>query len=282
MTIAAAYRQLVESLSTCYPASEAASIARIVLEDAFGIRNYGREDELAPAQRHRLAQLEALLLNLEPVQYVLGVADFYGLKFKVTPAVLIPRAETEELVHWILEDGAPGGSSAAPSLLDIGTGSGCIPVTIKKKRPRWQTTGIDVSTEALAIARENAVQNGVAVDWRQVDILDRAQWQLLGNYQIIVSNPPYIPLRESHLLSANVRAYEPSLALFVEDDDPLLFYRSIAAFAIRHLASGGFLYFELNEFNAEEVLAMLQTPPFRSAELRHDLQGKPRMIKALV
>ncbi len=282
MTIAAAYRQLVESLTTCYPAGESASISRIVMEDAFGITNLQRGDELAPAQLHRLAQIQARLLSLEPVQYVLGVAYFYGLKFQVSPAVLIPRPETEELVHWILEEWNDDPDGPAPRLLDIGTGSGCIPITIKKKRPRWEVSGVDVSQEALEIAGENAGKNGVSVEWRRLDILDRAQWQALNHFQIIVSNPPYIPKKESGLVPDNVRLYEPALALFVEDDDPLLFYRSIAAFALRHLDARGRLYFELNEFHAAEVVSMLQAASFRKVELRHDLQGKARMVKASI
>ena len=277
MEIQAAYKQLLAELMPLHSSGEAASIARIVFEDAFGIQNFSREDLLEESQLQKLRQISKGLQSGEPVQYALGQAFFYGLNLKVSPAVLIPRQETEELVYWVLADHP---EQAALRILDIGCGSACIPLALKSKWSTAQLTGIDLSTDALAIAQENAKQLELAVDFRQLDILDEKEWELLPPFDIIISNPPYIPISEKALMPDQVLDHEPSLALFVENNDPLIFYRKIAAFALQKLPSGGLLYFETNEFNAKEVLSLLEKEGFVNIELRKDMQKKDRMIRA--
>lgn len=275
MQVLTAYRRFFRRLASIYEAGEAASIARIVFEDVFGIRNLQRQDNFSPEQAEQLEAITARLLQHEPVQYVLGMADFYGLKFRVGPGVLIPRQETEELVHWILEENGPG----PLRLLDIGAGSGCIPITLKKYRPLWQIEAMDVSPQALALARENAELNNTAVRFEERDILDRKAWMERGLYDIIVSNPPYILRRETHLMPQRVLDYEPHLALFVDGEEALLFYQAIAEFASGALRKGGSLFFEVNEFNAGEVVQFLEKQGFSSVSLRQDLNSKDRMVK---
>ncbi len=278
MTINQAFQSLVLALSRLYDPNEARSIARIVFEDGLRIRQTERADLLTPAKAEMLAMIQRRLLRYEPVQYILGQADFFGLKLKVTPAVLIPRQETEELVAWTLET---LGAVARTKLqaLDIGTGSGCIAIALQKKRPALSMTAIDISAEALVVARENAEHQRAAVAFHQCDILDPTGWGLLGQFDLIISNPPYIPERERALLPSHVQGFEPASALFVADEAPLRFYATIADFARAHLRAGGYLFFECNEFNAREVQVLLADKGF-AVELRQDLNGRDRMIRA--
>ena len=275
MTIHQAYHQLTSTLEKLYASGEAKSIARIVFEDAFNIYNFRRQDALPPEQATHLQQMTTRLLAHEPVQYILGMADFYDLKFKVDARVLIPRPETEELVHWMLETL----EKKELKILDIGTGSGCIPIALKKHRPEWEAWAIDISPEALELAKENARLNGVEVSFQQVDILDEAQWAGLGRFDAIVSNPPYIPEREAGLMPENVKRYEPRQALFVGNEDPLIFYRAIASLASQHLRPRGWLFFETNEFNAAEVAEIVRNQGFKEVELKQDLSKKERMVR---
>jgi release factor glutamine methyltransferase len=275
MTIPEAYRDLVAQLSAIYAAAEAASIVRIVFEDALGITNFTRQEALSEQQRVRLRPIATRLQRGEPVQYVLGQADFYGLKLKVDARVLIPRQETEELVHWILEENGAGPCRA----LDIGTGSGCIPLALKKRRPAWQVEALDLSPAALEVARENARLTGLEVAFWEADILDESGWPALGAFDLIVSNPPYIPPSEARLMPPWVLEHEPHLALFVAEGKPLRFYEAIAAFACTVLRPGGALYFELNEHRADEVRRLLHEKGFAQIELKQDLNGKERMAR---
>jgi release factor glutamine methyltransferase len=209
------------------------------------------------------------------VQYVTGIADFYGLQLRVTPEVLIPRPETEELVEWILEETAPGQELR---VMDIGTGSGCIALALKHKRPEWTVTGYDLSEYALAIARENAEKLELDLSFLQGDALKPATFT--APYDIIVSNPPYIPPSEKDRMGASTLAHEPDMALFVPEEDPLLFYREIAGIAEARLEPGGHLFFETNEFNNEQVVELLKALGFASVEARQDIQGKWRMVLA--
>lgn len=272
--------KLLETLIPLYGEGEASAIARIVLEDVFG----KVERALEPAEITQLEQILQRLSTGEPVQYILGQADFFGLKFLVNPSVLIPRQETEELVDWILTD-LKKGVNQHPKLLDIGLGSGCIGITLKKKYPALNLSGLEKSPEALALARENAqilLKVGAAgQNLLEGDILDPQVQQHFDQLDVIVSNPPYIPHHEKHLVPRHVQAFEPALALFVEDDDPLLFYRVIAEFAFKKLTPGGALYFECNEFNAAEVLGLMQKIGFRELELRKDICGAERMTKGV-
>lgn len=282
MTADAARHLLAERLAPRYGPGEARAIARIVFEDVF---EKGRA-----FQSQKFQEIMARLVAGEPVQYVLGEADFFGLKFKVGPAVLIPRQETEELVAWTLEY-LKGLDSPSPALLDIGVGSGCIGIALKKKMPALQLFGLEKSPAALAIAQENADQilnsaqhlphSASYANFFLGDILSRTDWAKFPMLEVVVSNPPYIPQAEKNLVPEHVAAHEPGLALFVDDADPLLFYRAIADVALEKLRPGGALFFECNEFNAPEVAALLQQKGFTKIELRKDLAGAERMVRGL-
>ncbi len=278
MSIAETFQAFVEKLSHIYDVGEARSIARIVFEDAFQLRDVASQRAFPAAQQVHLQMIENRLLRHEPVQYILGEADFYGLKFQVNPHVLIPRQETEELVHWIIETINASGRRDY-KLLDIGTGSGCIPITLKKQVPELSVSALDISPEALDIAKTNAQKHDTGITFLQTDILDQNAWLDLGQFDIIVSNPPYIPHRERKLMPAHVLAHEPELALFVENKNPLLFYETIAEFAKLHLEPGGWLFFECNEFNAQQVITLLKSKSFSHVTLQCDLNERPRMIR---
>jgi release factor glutamine methyltransferase len=273
------FQSLQSELTLAYGEREATSMTRIVFEDAFHWHKRPLELVFSPEQVALFQSIRARLLAREPLQYVLGQADFFGLKFKVNPAVLIPRPETEELVDWVLNT-YRGSSQGNFSFLDIGTGSGCIPVTIKKKRPADEVWGIDVSAEALEVAVENARLNQVQVQFKVLDVLGEQNWAALPVFDAIVSNPPYIPLREKELMPDSVLDHEPDLALFVSDEDPLVFYREIGHLAAQKLKARGQLFYECNEFNAPQVVALLEELGYRKIELRQDLSGKDRMIRA--
>ena len=214
------------------------------------------------------------LKSQEPIQYILGKTEFYGLPFKVTPDTLIPRPETEELVDWILKESS---ESAQLSILDIGTGSGCIPISLAKKLPNSTLTSIDISKEALAIAKENAKLNSVDINFIELDILNTQK--LPSSYDIIVSNPPYVRELEKKEILPNVLQNEPHLALFVENDNPLIFYNKIANLAKKHLKEKGNLFFEINQYLGKDTVDMLTRKGFKT-ELRKDLFGNNRMTKS--
>ena len=281
MTIKTIYQDFVKPLISIYGEGEAKAITRIVFEDAFKIYDENSPREFPEENLIRLKEIADRLLLHEPVQYILGEADFYGYKFKVDKNVLVPRQETEELVYWIKNTVKESFGKDVIQLLDIGTGSGCIPISLKKIIGELDVHALDVSQGALDIAKENATRNKTAITFYQQDILDQKGWERFPHFDIIVSNPPYIPYRESDLMPENVKRFEPHLALFVENDDPIVFYRMIAKFAIEKLKEGGVLFFEINEFNAPEVLSMLQNNGFTDVVLRQDLGGKDRMIRAV-
>ena len=273
------FSDFCHQLRNVYDEREARNISKIVFEDVFHIYDAKSNKELDDDQLAQLNSIQSRLLDHEPVQYIIGHADFYGLKLKVTPKVLIPRPETEELVYWIVED-YKSKSSKALKILDIGTGSGCIPIVLKKNLSMSKIRAIDKQVDALAIAKENARIFNTEIRFFETDILDEKSWKSFGNFDIIVSNPPYIPKQESEQMLPQVLAYEPHQALFVENEHPLIFYQKISAFALEKLNPDGHLYFELNEFNSAEVKALLQSAGFSKIELRKDLSGKPRMIRA--
>lgn len=272
-----AFHDLIKSLENVMETREARNVAQIVFEDNLAWKQGQNARLLSQTELEELNRIEERLLSGEPLQYVLGMADFYGLKFKVSPAVLIPRPETEELVYHMLElakqyDWHNG--------LDIGTGSACIPISLKKNRPDWTLTGMEVSQAALEVAKENAVLNGVEVNWIRASVLERNTWTDLPDYDFIVSNPPYIPYREKEVMTSSVIDFEPALALFVPDDDPLLFYRTIIDLAVQKLRPAGALFFEVNEFNATSLLKLIPKENFGRIELIKDMQGKDRMLYA--
>lgn len=210
-----------------------------------------------------------------PVQYVAGKTWFYGLEIGLEEGVLIPRPETEELVDWILKD-----ENGAKRIVDVGTGSGCIPLALKNKLPLASVTGLDISEEALCTASKNGENIGLEVQFKKFDALNWANFNFEDKFDIVVSNPPYIPEMDKQKMHDNVLQYEPEIALFVPNDDPLRFYDAIADFALKNLTHGGKLYFEIHESFGEQVLEMLNSKGYFNLELRKDLQGKDRMVRA--
>ncbi len=292
MTIQQAQLDLVTALTPQYGEGEARSMSRIVFEDYFNIKPNNENDEnvFQTFLKGDFETMKGRLLRGEPVQYVVGFAWFYGLKFKVNNSVLIPRPETEELVEWVLETTKTFQKTQKNvKILDIGTGSGCIPVTLKVKNPDLEVSAVDISESALITASRNAYRHGAEVDFKRIDILDTSAWADLGNFDIIVSNPPYIPQAEKALMEGNVLDFEPHLALFVDNDDALIFYEKIADFALKHLESEQSpqlieraLFLECNEYNAQDVVKMLELKGFRHVRLRQDMSGKDRMVKAIL
>jgi release factor glutamine methyltransferase len=260
------YSKLLNALEPLYGKGEATSIARIVVEDV-------------PDLDARFENILSRLLAHEPVQYVLGQADFYGFKFEVNPNVLIPRQETEELVFEALE-GCKGQDMTGKRLLDIGSGSGCIPIVLKKKLPALEVVSVDISPGALDVARRNAEKHGVEIDWRCLDFLDPTTWPSLGAFDLIVSNPPYIDPSEKELMPAHVTDYEPHSALFTKGD-PMEFYRAIASFSEKFLLTGGKIFLECNEFRLQEAMLEFQKLKTGQVEGIRDMSGKYRIIKAL-
>ncbi len=217
------------------------------------------------------------LKDFRPVQYILGETTFLGLKIKLNESVLIPRPETEELVQLVLS----GEKVPGLKVLDIGTGSGCIALALKKKMDTAQLSGTDISPQALELARQNSLDAGVEVSFFEMDILDEGRWPLAGKYDVIVSNPPYVTQSEKKLMQDNVLKYEPHQALFVPDDDALVFYRTIFDFAGIHLKPGGRIYLEINETKGEEVAAQALAKDFEAVKLHNDIHGKNRFISAI-
>lgn len=233
------------------------------------------EKELSPSELDKFQEALARLQQQEPIQYILGETEFFGLSFKVNRSVLIPRPETEELVEWILEDRKQENQQPL-RILDIGTGSGCIAISLARHLPMAEVTAMDVSEEALAVAKENAERNGLKLNFLQMDIL---QTESLGqSFDLIVSNPPYVRELEKEQMSPNVLENEPGLALWVKDEDPLLFYRKITQLAQKSLSPQGFLYFEINEAFGRETEQLLIQNSFRTS-LKKDIFGKDRMLK---
>ncbi|MTB49709.1 peptide chain release factor N(5)-glutamine methyltransferase [Lewinella sp. W8] len=273
-------KHLIDELAPVLGDGEAASVARLVLEDLFGWRR-GQRPRLLSQDEQIMAWTSINRLKAgEPVQYVTGVADFYGLQLTVSPAVLIPRPETEELVEWILRD-HPGNQPLR--VLDLGTGSGCIPLALKARRPSWECSGLDVSEAALEVARGNAEKLSLPVTFQEADLLNYVPRQDdLGQFDLIVSNPPYIPPSEKDRMGASTLAHEPDLALYVPEDDPLKFYRRAVEIGEQLLRPGGMLYVETNEFNNEEVSLLFTEMACTSVQRQKDMRDKWRMIRATI
>ena len=211
----------------------------------------------------------------EPIQYIIGKTHFYGLDFTVTPDTLIPRPETEELVAWILTENNK--NTTTLDILDIGTGTGCIAISLAKNLPQVTVSALDFSAEALIIANENATKHTVSVDFHKIDILTTKV--LPKKYNIIVSNPPYVKNNEKKEIAPNVLKYEPHEALFVSNTNPLIFYEKIGHLALKNIKKGGYLYFEINQYLGKETLELLKNIGFRNLELRKDFLGNDRMIR---
>ena len=267
-----------EGLSSHYPTGKIAALTRIIATELLGVSQmafYLKDDiTLTAEQQALLDNAIERLKKQEPIQYILGYCDFCGLRFKVTPATLIPRPETSELVEWIASEAAGYGS-----ILDIGTGSGCIAVSLAQKLPQSKVTAWDISNDALAVAAENSKANGQAVTFEQVDIL---AYEPTGEqFDIIVSNPPYIKENEKSAMHSNVLNWEPHTALFVPDSDPLLLYRTIAKKGLSLLKPNGRLYFEINRAHGKETMEMLAALGYTCIELRKDFAENDRMIRAV-
>ncbi|MBR5706553.1 MAG: peptide chain release factor N(5)-glutamine methyltransferase [Bacteroidaceae bacterium] len=267
-----------DALGRRYDAQELETIKRALCTELLGVSALAfYTKETLPASAKRDAVLESALVRLakgEPLQYVIGSTPFCGLTFKVDGRVLIPRPETAELVEWVAQDAAPGGS-----LLDVGTGSGCIAISLAHRLPGWKVQGWDISDGALEVARENNRLNGTQVEFCKADILNASSD---NRFDVIVSNPPYVLDSEKGQMEDTVLEFEPHLALFVSDSDPLLFYRAIAEFGHRTLNPGGRLYFEINPLKVEAMKDMLMSAGYRDVEVRFDIFGKPRMIKTIL
>ncbi|HEU4552551.1 MAG TPA: peptide chain release factor N(5)-glutamine methyltransferase [Chitinophaga sp.] len=279
MNIQAAFTYITNTIAPVYEPREAAGIAHLLLEHITGLNKLDRivykDKMLEPAQQSQLEQGVAALLQHQPIQYITGTAWFYDMELLVNPEVLIPRPETAGLVEWIVNDA----QVKHIKLLDIGTGSGCIPLAVKKALPASEAWGIDVSAGALTIAKANASRQQLDVHFTQVNVLDDAATAALPAFDIIVSNPPYIRQSERIGMQQQVLDYEPALALFVPDEDALLFYRRITQLALRKLQPGGALYFEINEALGPEVVQLVEKAGFANVQLRQDLYGKDRMVK---
>ena len=280
------YNELCRLLTSCYDEGEAKAVIRYVLEVAFGLTMTdvvcGGVEKLSAADTERLNGYIGRLLKGEPVQYVLGVADFGPRQFGVGPGVLIPRPETYELCQWAVEcvKKKDYPSETGVNILDIGTGSGCIACTLAAELPKAHVTAWDISPIALGIARENAKRNSVKVDFQARDVLKVRYGSDAGKWNVIVSNPPYVLDSEADDMADHVLDYEPEIALFVPDDDPLLFYLHISNYAQSALAEGGLLLFEINPLFDEHIEDILLGLGFDDITIRQDQFGRNRFVKA--
>jgi len=268
------------------PEGEAKAVALLLLEKVAGLpaaQALFADGKSLLCRRQNLLDMASRISQGEPVQYVIGETDFCDLTLKVQPGVLIPRPETEELVNWMVEEVTSHLSPHTSHLLDIGTGSGCIAIALSKKIADAEVEAWDVSDIALEVARENAARNGVQVKLNKVDVLSPLNSKLtpLNHYDLIVSNPPYICEEEKKEMEQNVLEHEPEVALFVPDDEPLLFYRQIGALGQQMLKPGGRLFFEINRRFGKEVVNLLEGMCYQEVELRQDMFGNDRMVKAI-
>ncbi|MCB9017925.1 MAG: peptide chain release factor N(5)-glutamine methyltransferase [Paludibacteraceae bacterium] len=269
----------IESLSGIYSRNEIQCICSQVMQHLCNCNKAAlfatNGIVLTDGQKEKLDFFIKRLQANEPVQYVIGYCDFFDIKLHVNKSVLIPRPETEELVEWILNDNPKSDGS----LFDICTGSGCIAITIKKYKPKFTVSALDFSDDAIHVAQENAEMNECSVHFLTDDILHPSK-AIGERFDIIVSNPPYVMEKEKSAMSPNVLDYEPSVALFVPNEDPLRFYQAIGAFGQSHLNAGGKLYFEINETQGKATIALLKEQGYKYVTLKKDIFGKDRMIRA--
>jgi len=273
-------KRIKSELEGLYPETEIRSFSQLMIEKVTGFSRteiiVNKNTLFSDKQYHEIESFIEKLKNFVPIQYILGETEFYGLSFNVNESVLIPRPETEELVDWIRTE---NDRSASLNILDIGTGSGCIAISLKHEFTNAVVDAFDISDEALITAQSNANRNQLKVNFSKVDILNAPDFET--KWDIIVSNPPYVLENEKTEIQPNVLDNEPHLALFVPDNDPLLFYRCIAQFALKHLKTGGKLYFEINRQYGKATMDLLVESGFTDIELRKDISGNDRMIKAV-
>ncbi len=273
----ATIQYIKKELAEMYPESEIIGFTRLLLEAVYGW-NYTTQilNKNEIVQKSEFREIEKVVFRLkkfEPIQYILGETEFMDLKLKENGSVLIPRPETEELVNWIIKTN----KTDSPRILDIGTGSGCIPLALKSRIKNAKISAVDISEKALEVAKQNAMQNNLDVHFFETDILnwENSNWDL---FDVIISNPPYVREIEKQKMHANVLKYEPENALFVSDENPLIFYERIAEFAHKYLVKNRKLFFEINEYLGNEMSNLLEHKGFADVELRKDINGKNRMI----
>lgn len=276
--------QFIEALQDLYDVMEAESFFHLILEEKHQMKRI--DLALHPDLAFSEEEIQSWNLILEqlkkeiPIQYILGTTEFFGLKFNVNENVLIPRPETEELVEWIIKEDSKIERLKDLKILDIGTGSGCIAISLAKNIPSAKVYALDVSPEALKVAKQNAENNQVEIIFIERNILQTADLKM--QFDIIVSNPPYVRNLEKEEIKKNVLEYEPHLALFVEDNDALIFYRKIAELATKNLTETGSLYFEINQYLGEEMMELLRNKGFQDIQLRKDIYDNDRMTKAVL
>lgn len=278
MTIKQLQRIFTSELSILYPQTEIDAFFYNLCDAYLNLKRVDialNPDELVNDERFHSALND--LVAQKPIQYIIGKTEFYGLEFSVNENVLIPRPETEELVNWIIEDSTKKESF---NILDIGTGSGCIAIALAKNLSSAKISALDISKKALEIAKKNALNNNVAITFIEDDILTVKTKKSSFKYDVIVSNPPYVRELEKEQMQNNVLDNEPHLALFVSDDNPLLFYDAIANFAKLNLTKNGVLYFEINQYLGDKTVELLTNKGFKNIELKKDIFGVDRMLKA--
>jgi release factor glutamine methyltransferase len=295
MKMADAERYISGRLQEVYEESEAKNIADLLIEHITSLSKNERlsrnEYEITPEQELAFKDDLQRLLKHEPIQYLMNKSWFYGLELFVDPSVLIPRPETEELVEWVINDIKASGLDVFTrdmagadktnllKILDVGTGSGCIALALKKAMPKAEIWGCDMSEEALNVARRNGSALDIRVDFQGLNFLDPEQQRQLPTVNILVSNPPYIPIKDKQLMDRNVVEHEPHLALFVPNDDPLVFYRALAKFGMHRLYENGSIYMEIHEDLGSQVTDLFKEEGYFSVEVKKDMQGKNRMVK---
>lgn len=281
-TIKDVFNVFKQSLINIYNANEIEAITLLTISDICTISKARikafPENEITKDQSEKLSMTLKRLQTGEPVQYILGHTEFYGLPFRVNSSVLIPRPETEELVEWVLTS-VDSSRWAAGNILDIGTGSGCIAISLKKHLEKAQISAVDISIDALDIARQNADLNNVDIKFIHADILSIPSTIKIAKSEVIISNPPYVTQHDKTQMHINVTGFEPHTALFVPEDDPLIFYKAIADFAIENLTTQGLLFFEINENLGKQTVELLKVKGFTNIELRKDMSGRERMIR---
>ena len=296
MKIVEAEKQVKDQLKMIYEEQEAINITELVLEDITSLSKANRfikkDDLLNPVQTDKLNQYIQRLQQHEPVQYVLQKTWFYGLEIFINNEVLIPRPETEELVEWVVNDvasedkdvferrPAEADETTVLKILDVGTGSGCIALALKKILPKAEVWACDISDGALNVARRNGSQLDIRVDFLGLDFLNPIEQKQLPTVNIVICNPPYVPMRDKEKMNANVVDHEPHTALFVPDDDALVFYKTLAEFGEKRIYENGRIYMEIHEDLGKEVVAIFEKHGYKNVTIKKDMQGKDRMVRA--
>jgi release factor glutamine methyltransferase len=295
MKLSEAEQLMKEQLRGIYDETEAAKISDLAMES---ISSYGKteriskkSEELTEEQKQKYSRYLHRLKEHEPIQYVSSKTWFYGMELYVNKNVLIPRPETEELVDWVIKDlkaaskdvferrPMEADETTVLKILDVGTGSGCIALALKKSMPKAEVWGCDISDEALTVARRNGSSLNIRVDFQAMNFLDEAQQKQLPTVDIIVSNPPYVPMKDKDQMDANVLNHEPHTALFVPNDDALVFYKALAQFAKKRLYANGSMYMEIHEDLGKEVVQLFEKEGYSNIQVRKDMQGKDRMVR---